>query len=182
MTSKETTDLVSEYSPEPIKIEDLHKLAEIALDELARLYANREETGRLYRDRLLLLCLCQGGAEHFVRGKHGVKDFDIWAFYEHSERPFPYRSRWCRDFGPSRFGRRLEDEECGYQGRRIDILGRSIPCTPGQDPGECVRRWLKSGAKESTPWHLVQRPVVVISPKKECGSVIWDPVNPDKYS
>jgi hypothetical protein len=26
--------------------------------------------------------LCQGGALHYVNGSNGVKDFDVWSFYD----------------------------------------------------------------------------------------------------
>ena len=34
-----------------------------------------------YRERLLCVALCQGGALHYVDGCNGVKDLDVWSFY-----------------------------------------------------------------------------------------------------
>lgn len=130
---------MTERSFELFQADDLRRLSEIALEDLGALFEKRPETGRLYQDRLLMLCLCQGGAEHFVRREYGVKDLDIWAFFaEHPSRPFPYRRRGVRDFGPSKFGRHPNDGS--LQGRRVDIIGRSIPCASEETAKECILR------------------------------------------
>src|ERR1700727_1064079 len=60
----------------------------------------RASGGRLCR------ALYQGAALHYLDGKNGVKDFDVWSFYAAlGDGPFPYRWRGTADFGPSRFGR-----------------------------------------------------------------------------
>jgi len=80
--------------------------------------------------RLLGRDLCQGAALHYVDGRNGVKDFDVWSFYaQHDDWPFPARWRGTRDFGPSKFGRYPGDPP-GYAGRRVDLLGRSLPAVP----------------------------------------------------
>ena len=166
---------VSERSFEPLDATDLERLAELASEYLHGLFARRLKTGQLYRDRLLMLCLCQGGAEHFVRQQHGVKDLDVWAFFsEHSARRFPCRRRGIRDFGPSRLGRHPDDD--GFDGRRVDIMGRSIKCAPGQAATECVQRWLRGGRTDSSARRIAQHPVVVIHPADERGKVLWDPI------
>ena len=36
--------------------------------------------------------LCQGAALHYVNGRNGVKDFDVWSFYaQYNDWPFPAR-------------------------------------------------------------------------------------------
>jgi hypothetical protein len=58
---------------------------------------------RFRRDagRLLGRALCQGAALHYVNGKNGVRDFDVWSFYaRHDDWPFPARWRGTGDFGP----------------------------------------------------------------------------------
>ena len=172
MTEHEQTapNTVTERSWETIGQHHLHRLAEIAIDDLED-FRRRSETGRLYRDRLILICLCQGAAGHFVHRDRGVKDFDVWAFFrEHPEQPFPYRRHGKRDFGPSRFGRHPDDEH--RRGRGVDLFGRSIPCENGQDPHDCVRRWLGSGRTSSR--QIAKSAVVVIHPEEEAGSIIWD--------
>lgn len=165
--------LLSERSFEPLAAADLQRLADLAIDDMQQLFARRPDTGELYRDRLLMLCLCQGGAEHFVRHKHGVKDLDVWAFFsEHPARPFPYRRRGVQDFGPSRLGRHPND--VGFKGRRVDIIGRSIRRDPDQSAPDSVLEWLRSRKTDSARL-ISQRPVIAIHPESERGRVIWDP-------
>lgn len=165
---------VAARSFELLDARDLERLANLAIEDLRELFERRPETGRCYHDRLLMLCLCQGAAEHFVRHRHGVKDFDVWAFFaEHPARPFPHRRRGKKDFGPSRFGRHPAD--AGFAGRRVDILGRSIECTPGRTATASVQAWLRSGRTMSARL-IARRPVIVIHPAALRGVVLWDPV------
>ena len=167
-----TVAMVSERSHETLETHHLRRLAKIAISELEGLFHRRAETGDLYRNRQLLICLCQGGARHFVHRDHGIKDFDVWAFFrEGSHRPFPYRGHGKRDFGHSRFGRHPAAR--GYQGRWVDVFGRSIACGVGQRPEDCVRQWL--GRTAPSPREIAKSPVVVIHPEADIGKVIWDP-------
>ena len=111
---------------ERITRDDLVRLVELALQDFEQLYA-RSEYSRPYKARLRLICLCQGSARHFLHGDRGVQDFDMWGFFEEIPRhPFPYRRRGTRDFGPSKFGRNPDDGP-EFVGRRVDVIGRSIP-------------------------------------------------------
>jgi hypothetical protein len=113
---------VQNRSLEKLDQGDLRRLSKLTLNDLQSLYQRRPETGALYADRLIALCLCQGAAEHFVRPGHGIKDFDVRAFFSaHPERPFPYRRQGIVDFGMSRFGRHPDDS--GFAGRRVDVIG-----------------------------------------------------------
>lgn len=162
----------AERSSAQIETHHLRKLADLAMSDLTDLFAQYPQTGDRYRNRLMLLCLCQGAAKHFVHRDHGVKDFDVWAFFsKHPEGPFPYRRRGKRDFGRSRFGASPSDE--GYRGRRVDVLGRSIPCVDGREPVDCVRDWLMRGSKSAR--EVAKSPVVVIRPTADIGSIIWNP-------
>ena len=82
-----------------------------------------------------------GAALHYVNGRNGVKDFDVWSFYaQYDDWPFPARWRGTRDFGPSKFGRYPRDAP-RYSGRRVDLLGRSLRVEPGADPADAIRRY-----------------------------------------
>lgn len=162
----------AERSYARIETHHLRKLADLAMSDLTDLFAGCPQVGDRYRNRLMLLCLCQGAARHFVHGDRGVKDFDVWAFFAvHPEGPFPYRRRGKQDFGRSRFGASPNDE--GYEGRRVDVLGRSIPCFDGREHVDCVRDWLMCGTKSSR--EVAKSPVVVIHPPADIGSIIWNP-------
>jgi hypothetical protein len=67
---------------EAITKSDLRRLADIALRDLESLFRRHPDTGRLYRHRLFAIALCQGAALHFLDGKNGVKDFDVWSSFE----------------------------------------------------------------------------------------------------
>ena len=86
-----------------IEIADLLRLA---ADAEAELFGRNPDGSGRYAGRLLGRALCQGAALHYVNGRNGVKDFDVWSFYaQHDDWPFPARWRGTRDFGPSKFGR-----------------------------------------------------------------------------
>jgi hypothetical protein len=166
--------MASERSSERITGADLIRLGQFALRDLAGLVERETATGRRYRNRLLCIALCQGAAQHYVDGAHGVKDFDVWSFFAaHPAGPFPYRRRVERDFGRSKFSRYPADPP-RFLGRRIDLGGRSLPVAATADPVESVRSYLAAGCTE-TARRLSQRSVVLLWPAGLCGRVIWPP-------
>jgi hypothetical protein len=162
---------VSERSFEPIRAADLETIRALAVAALEAAFS-KAPVAALYRNRLLLLALCQGAAKHWLDASHGLKDIDVWAFFQTGPRqPFPYRTIWNADFGPSRFGRHPAD--LIYTGRRIDVLGRSIPCVDGTGPDDAVRSWLSAGSKSAA--ELRKRPVIGLAPALHFGQLIWQP-------
>ena len=168
-----TVTHMNERSYERMRVDDLRGLAIIALKHLDAFVEEHRENYGWCENHLLLVCLCQGAAEHYVRGERGIKDFDVWTFYEAQagEKPFPWRRHGTEDFGPSRFGRNPRDK--GFTGRRIDVFGRSIARHAEQATEDAVLKWVRS--KRRSAQHIVTRPVVVLYPERECGRVIWDP-------
>lgn len=63
----------SDRSYEPFTDKHLQRLARIALDDQAVMFTSSPHLA-VYRDRLLLIALCQGGALHYIDRKNGVKD------------------------------------------------------------------------------------------------------------
>ena len=61
-------------SLEPITDGRIAKLVELALRDKDRLPPAWDET-------LAGVFLAQGGAQHFIDGRHGVKDLDVWSIY-----------------------------------------------------------------------------------------------------
>jgi hypothetical protein len=164
---------------ERINLDDLAKLAQIALDDFADLF-RRKEKSRRYAGGLRLICLCQGAARHYVHGDNGVQDFDLWGFFQEiAEHRFPARRRGRRDFGPSRFGRNPDDGD-NFKACRVDVIGRSISMPKAETAIESVQRYLREGRTKSAAL-LAKRPVIVVWPDKDRGRVIWDgeTVNPD---
>ncbi|WP_331371375.1 hypothetical protein [Sinorhizobium chiapasense] len=156
---------VSERSYERLTSADLERIAAVALCTLGAIF-DRAPVAGLYRDRLLLIALAQGSALHYLDGTNGLKDIDVWAFFEAGlTKPFPHRKRWCVDFGPSRFGRHPAD--LGYRGRRLDLMGRSIAVTTGESPQESVKRWLAS--KNRSAIELSKKPMFLLFPQAFFG-------------
>ncbi len=158
---------------ELIAADDLARLAQIAVADFSDLF-RRSDYSRPYADRLRVICLCQGAARHYVHGDRGVKDFDVWAFFDAlPSHPFPWRRRSRRDFGPSRFGHNPDDRP-NFTGRRVDVIGRSISMDRNKTPIAAVQGYLRE-ARTTSARLLSQRPVVVVWPAADQGRVIWPP-------
>jgi hypothetical protein len=157
---------------ERITRSDLLKLAKIALDDLEDLFARRANCRR-YQTRLLMICLCQGAAQHYVYRDRGIADFDVWAFFKALPKEFPPRRHGRKDFGPSKFGRNAKGPK-HFIGRRVDLLGRSIRVLRTDTAAKAVRRYFKE-PKTTSARHLAMRPAIVIWPLRSCGKVLWNP-------
>jgi hypothetical protein len=155
-----------------IDVTDLLRLAALAADAESELFRRNPHGSGRYVGRLLGRALCQGAALHYLNGKNGVKDFDIWSFYaQYDDWPFPPRWRGTRDFGSSKFGRYPGDPP-RYSGRRVDLLGRSLPVAPGTDPADAVRRYLTAWRTDSA-MALAAKAVVLIDPQNRAGEIVW---------
>jgi hypothetical protein len=151
-----------------IEVDDLLRLAALAADAEAELFARNPDGSGRYAGRLLGRTLCQGAALHYVNRINGVKDFDIWSFYaQHDDWPFPARWRGTRDFGLSKFGRYPGDSPL-YSGRRVDLLGRSLPAAPGADPADAIRRYL-AARRTTSAKALAAKAVILIDPHNRAG-------------
>lgn len=151
---------------------DLLRLAALAAEAEAGLFARHPRGAGRYAGRLLCRALCQGAALHYLDGANGVKDFDVWSFYAAlGDGPYPYRWRGTADFGPSKFGRYPGDSP-SYTGRRVDFLGRSLPAPPGADPATVLRAYL-SAARTASAKALAAKPVILISPEHHVAECVW---------
>ena len=155
-----------------IELVDLLRLGDLAADAEVELFERNPAGSGRYAGRLLGRALCQGAALHYVDKHNGVKDFDVWSFYaQHEEWPFPTRWRGTRDFGPSKFGR-YPGDPAHYIGRRVDLLGRSLPVPPGADPTDAIRRYLAAAETRSSR-ELAAKAVVLIYPGDRVGEIVW---------
>jgi hypothetical protein len=162
----------ADRSMKRIEISDLRRLADIAADVEADLFARHPAGSGRYAGRLLRRVLCQGAALHFVDYTNGVKDFDVWSFYaERTDGPFPARWRGTSDFGRSKFGR-LPGDPPRYQGRRVDLMGRSLPISLTAHPADALRSYL-SAAKTGSARALAAKAAVLIVPAERAGEIIW---------
>ena len=147
----------------------LERLAKQCLDEML----GRTKTGRYYSsDHMLMACLCQGAAQHFVYGDRGVCDWDVVFFFRTNPRwKFPPRWRGTADFGPSRFGRNPDDDP-KYSGRRIDVMGRDIAVPKGNNAKSAIIGYVRE-RRTASARYWAKRPLIVLSPRKMLGQVIW---------
>jgi hypothetical protein len=155
-----------------IEVDDLLRLAALAAEAEAELFERHPRGSGHHVGRLLGRALCQGAALRYVNGKNGAKDFDVWSFYaQHDDWPFPARWRGTRDFGPSKFGRHPADPP-RYIGRRVDLLGRSLPVAPGTDPARAIRDYL-AALRATSARALAAKAAVLIDPAHRAGEIVW---------
>jgi hypothetical protein len=139
----------------------LDRLSEIAAADRDDRF-KRKPRWAPYRDRVLCVALCQGAALHYVDGKNGVKDLDVWTFFaEDPVGPFP--PRWRRE--------KAFDLE-PFRGHYVDLLGRSLHEEIGADPKGLVRRYL-SQPRTATARALARKAVVLLDPEPLRGTVAW---------
>ncbi len=161
---------------ERIEVSDLRRLADLAAEVEADLFARHPAASGRYAGRLVCRALCQGAALHYVNHTTGVKDFDVWSFYfERADGPFPPRWRGTADFGRSKFGR-FPGDPLSFQGRRVDFIGRSLPVPLAADPAGVLRNYL-SAAKTASARALAAKAAVLIVPASRTGEIIW----PDRH-
>ena len=155
----------------PITLDDLRRLGRLAAKDRTALFSRKPETGLLYSSRLFAVALCQGGALHYLDRTNGIKDLDVWSFYTESPtRMFPPRRRAKVDFGDPKFG--VTPDSPSFVGRRVDLIGRSIPNANPKDPVGALRRYLSEGKTESAR-QLAMKAVVLIEPEDLIGTVVW---------
>lgn len=145
---------------------DLKEMKQCGLDELERfliLVGNGKYS--IYKDRLIAICLCQGAALHFIDGKNGIKDIDIWMFFrEDAEIKIPA----IRNCMKSKY---LNFQRIGE--KKVDFLKKMIP-SKHWDKSEIITiQHYLSNNNNSTPNFLKHKPVVVLYPDEYFGKTIW---------
>jgi hypothetical protein len=164
----------SDRSYAPLTVEHLKRLDKIAKQDRRDMFAKNPHLAE-YRDRIVLVALCQGAALHYVNGTNGVKDIDVYTFY--AALPgvmLTPRRRGVADFGESEFGNWSKEKPIRgerFVGRRVDLLQRSLAVPPDTNPVVAVRSWIQT--RGGTPEYLRQKAIVGIWPRKYLGAVIW---------
>ena len=181
------------------RLTDEHLDRLVALAEEDHAFFTRPRGRPEYASRRLVVALAQGAALHYLDGRTGVKDLDVWTFYAAipGER-FPGDKRVRRaDFGLSSLGRQTYDLDAArnarqramwrrwsaYTGRRVDFCLRQLPVqadAPINSVTSALQEWLARGAKsrakdKPSPWHLAQKAVVLLYPDSHRGYVVWAP-------
>lgn len=159
-------------SYESIEHADLLRLLQLARADREAYFARYPDWGRLYADRVVCTALCQGAALHYVKGKVGINDFDVYTFYAaHPERRWYAKRLQPVDFGDPKFGR-SQVTKPHFLGRRVDLMGRELPIPPGTDPVRALHEYLSSG-RTDTARELAQKAVVLLEPTSMMGTVVW---------
>lgn len=181
------------------RLTDEHLDRLVALAEQDHTFFTRRRGRPEYASRRLAVALAQGAALHYLDGRTGVKDLDVWTFYAAipGER-FPGDKRVRRaDFGPSSLGRQTYDLDAArdareralwqrwsaYTGRRVDFCLRALPVevdAPIKAVISALQGWLARGAKSTaakkpSAWHLSKKAVVLLYPNPHRGYVVWTP-------
>ncbi len=74
------------------------------------------------------------------------------------------------DFGDPKFGTSPDTPE--FIGRRVDLIGRSIPGASPKDPVGSLRQYLNAARTESARL-LALKAVVLIEPVPLLGTIVW---------
>ena len=95
------------------------------------------------------------------------------------------------DFGPSSLGRQAYELAATrddrrrrqwarwadqHRGRRVDLVKRALPASPGANPVEVIRSWLRAGRaarRTSSAFYLAHKPVVLLDPPALRGTFAW---------
>ena len=155
---------------------DLDRLAEIAEADRRTFFDAYADWSTLYGPRHFATALCQGAALHYVGGRVGIQDFDVWSFFQaHPDRRWYAKRRKPADFGDPKFGRSLDKPN--FVGRRVDLLGRGIERDKHDSPSDSILRWLQAN-KSKSPRLLRQKAIVLLDPPVQRGVVIWPVASP----
>lgn len=153
----------------PIELSDLQRLAEISRKDREDFFKSHSEWEEAYQNRVLCIALCQGAAKHFIDGKTGIHDFDVYTFYHQNPKKPWYAKRIKNyDFGDAKFGQSQDAPD--FIGRRVDCFGRAITVNAGESATDALRRWLTERPTDTAKF-LSQKAVVLLEP--DCGTVVW---------
>jgi hypothetical protein len=181
MADADVTSRREERSRARLTDEHLRRLAELAEKDHA--FFTRPGGRPEYESRRLAVALAQGAALHYLDGRNGVKDLDVWTFYAATPgKRFPADRRLRNlDFGPSSLGRgayaqrALRQRFSAYTGRKVDFCMRALPVqadAPINSVISVLQEWLTRGATSSAA-HLAKKAVVLLYPDSHRGYVVW---------
>jgi len=157
---------------EKLTKEDLKEIEQYAKEELKRLF---NEVGKpkgkykVYENKLIAICLCQGAAQHFVDGKTGIKDIDVWFFFEEDKDVKIPNFKNMRKSVSKKFTNIGE--------KRIDFLKKAIKediinKSESEKPEDILKSYLQNG-HTSTSKLLAQKSVVGLFPPDIFEKIIW---------
>lgn len=165
--------MISKRSFAQLTTDDLNELLVGSQKRLAEYFIDGDgvKWEKLYDiTKPLCIALCQGAAMHFHDKKNGVKDFDVWFFYQFNQKHLPCRTMWNWDYQNKKFGRHPHFSE--YEGRKVDVIVRSIKNYIVGDPVRTIFTYFEKEKTDSSKL-LAEKAVVLLSPEKYFGKTIW---------
>ena len=94
----------------------------------------------------------------------------MWFFYPFNQKHLPYRQIWTWDYKNPKFGKHPLIP--GYEGRKVDVLVRSVRNYDEASPVETIYRYLEN-EKTKTARELAQKAIVLLYPSEFLGKVVW---------
>jgi hypothetical protein len=163
-------------SYELINRSDLEILLSIARTDFND-FCERYSKYKPLKDHIIAICLCQGGALHYIDETTGIRDFDVYIFFDNETSiTYPVRRRSVKDFGTDKFGTtypgaNIKNFHPEFIGRNIDLMARNIDKTG--DYIESIQNYLKN-QNSPTAYYLSQKAVVVLYPEEDIGKILWN--------
>ena len=156
------------YINKPVTLKELRALAEHARMEEKAFFTRNPRLVEPYRERLILVALCQGAALQFLGCGYGVKDFDIHFFYAQN----PDKKRLSRKL------KCYKADVGDFPNAPIDYIRTVVPnAQPHLPPDiaiQTVQKFLRDNPKpKSTAWYLSQKAMIGLYPDEVLGKQIW---------
>lgn len=150
----------------PVGIAELRTLTELAMTEEADFFIRNPHLVAPYRDRLLMVALCQGAALQYLGRGDGVKDFDVHFFYAQN----PEKLRLSRSV------KRITEDIGAFPNIAVDFVRTVVPgATSDARPADAAHALRKFLVRAPTPnaWHLKQKAVIGLHPMDAFGQQVW---------
>ncbi|PXW30380.1 UNVERIFIED_CONTAM: hypothetical protein DES50_108190 [Williamsia faeni] len=167
-------DEVSERSYERLTVEHLERLRVSAVAERERMFRQNPRL-EVYRNRVVLVALCQGAAWHYRDPTVGVKDFDVYTFYAaHPTERMNERAKSRFDFGRSIFGIHPDElkKRRPRKGRHIDLMRKLFNVKRDADPIEALHAYLNAQETDSA-YFIAEKSVIGLEPESVFGRILW---------
>ena len=158
---------MGKYIQLPVVKGELRSLVALAKSEEKAFFDRNPHTIRTYRNRLLVVALCQGAALQYVGCGYGVKDFDVHFFYAQN----PAKPRL------SRAVKRINATVGRFANIPVDFIRTVIHADDGH-ANKSVAYRLRSFLEEqptANARQLSKKAVVGLLPKKLFAKVLWRP-------
>ena len=154
------------YINRSVTQDELQDLATLAIAEEKAFFERNPHLIKFYRQRLILVALCQGAALQYLGCGYGVKDFDIHFFYAQN----PNKRHL------SRSPKRYYADVGAFPNVLIDfirtVVPRSQPYLKPEVAIQTIQEFLYS-KPTSNAWHLSQKAVIGLYPDEVFEEQIW---------